>query len=157
MKALALIFAIFLNLHAAGDVNATRAAAEKLLNLFNMDSVYDQTMQQAVAMSLQMIDAQALPEEKKEQAKNAMAIGMNVTLEKFSWARMKGMFIEIYAEALSREELEGLIAFYQSPIGQSFLRKQPQLTRVTMQKMQALMMEVMPEVQAEVEKALEAR
>jgi uncharacterized protein len=138
----------------AEETKDTRAAAEKLLELFNMEATFDQAMGQAMQMSVGMIDSQDLPESEKVEARKAVEASMKITLEKFSWDRMKGMFVDIYAEVLSLEELEGLIAFYESPIGRKFIKKQPELTSATMQKMQGLMQELMPEIQKEVEKAV---
>ncbi len=137
-----------------GD-NARHAAAGKLLDLFNMDETYDQAMQQAMNMAVGMIDNQDLEEAEKANARKAVEISMQLSMEKFSWDRMKNVFIDIYATVLDEEELEGLIAFYKSPIGQRFLQKQPQLSLATMGKMQEMMQEMMPALQKAVDEALQ--
>ena len=155
-----LALALTLPLHAApaappADMPQRVAAAEKLLNLFNMDKTYDQAMQQAMNMAVNMIDSQDLPAEEKVNARKAVEASMTVSMEKFSWKNMKGIFVEIYSDVLSLEELRGLIAFYESPIGQKFLKKQPQLSLATMEKMQLLMKEMMPALQKAVDEALQ--
>ena len=155
-----LALALTLPLQAASpvppeDMPQRVAAAEKLLNLFNMDKTYDQAMQQAMNMAVNMIDGQDLPAEEKVNARKAVEASMTVSMEKFSWQNMKGVFVEIYSEVLSLEELRGLIAFYESPIGQKFLKKQPQLSLATMEKMQLLMKEMMPALQKAVDEALQ--
>jgi len=139
----------------AQDANQVREAAERLLDLFNMNENFDQTMKQAVQMPLSMIDSQDLSPEQKAEAKRAVEASMKVTMERFSWERMKDMFIDIYAEVFTVEEINGLIEFYESPLGRQFIEKQPQLMQATMAKMQALMQEMMPQIQKEVEQALE--
>ena len=136
------------------DEKPVRDAAEKLLNLMNMDKTFDKTMKQAMKMPVNMIESQDLPAEEKEKALQSVNASMKVTLKKFSWKKMKTMFVDIYAEVLSLEELEGLIKFYESPIGQQYIKKQPELTAATMKKMQVLMQDLMPEIQKEVEKSL---
>lgn len=138
----------------AVDAASAGAAAEKLLNLFNMDENYDQAMNQAKQMSMNLIDSQNLPENEKKKAREAIEASMKITLDKFSWSKMKSIFVEIYAEVLTLEELQGLIDFYESPIGQKFIKKQPQLTAATMQKMQDVMQEIMPEIQKQVEESV---
>ncbi|MEA3346868.1 MAG: DUF2059 domain-containing protein [Candidatus Auribacterota bacterium] len=140
--------------HADGVVSK-RAAAEKLLDLFNMDDSFDQSMQQAIQMPINLIESQDMPEEEKIQARKAAEASMKITMESFSWEKMKTMFIDIYAEVLSLEELDGLIEFYESPIGQKFIKKQPQLTAATMRRMQELMREMMPEIQRATQEAIE--
>jgi hypothetical protein len=138
----------------ADDTPQRRVAAQKLLELFNMNDTYDQAMKQAMSMAVGMIDSQDIPEDEKANARKAVETSMGISMQKFSWERMRGMFIDVYSDILSLEELEGLIAFYQSPIGQKFLRKQPQLSLATMEKMQLLMMEMMPDLQKAVDEAL---
>ena len=46
-----------------------------------------------------------------------------------SWKKVKGVFIKIYAEAYSADELEKLNAFFSSPTGKAFLKKTPELQR----------------------------
>jgi hypothetical protein len=137
-----------------GKQTPRRAAAEKLLDLFNMDATYDQAMKQTMNMAVGMIENQDLPEAEKANARKAVETSMQVSMEKFSWKRMKGIFVDIYADVLDLDELEGLIAFYESPIGQKFLKKQPQLSLATMEKMQLLMQEMMPDLQKAVDEAL---
>jgi uncharacterized protein len=136
----------------AGEADAKRVAAEKLINLFNMEESYNQTMQQAMQMSIKMIDSQNISQEEKEKAKNEIQKSMNLTTQKFSWDKMKGIFVDIYADVYTVEEMEGLSQFFESPIGQGFIKKQPQLTSAMMTKMQSLMQEIMAEQMKEADK-----
>ncbi len=43
---------------------------------------------------------------------------------------MKTKLVDIYSEAFNETEINGLIAFYQSPIGQKFLNKSPELMKL---------------------------
>ncbi|NQU38425.1 MAG: DUF2059 domain-containing protein [Lentisphaerae bacterium] len=140
---------------AVVDAVERHAAADKLLTLFNMDNTYDHAMKQAMSMATEMVNAQDIPEAEKDRARKAVEASITVSMEKFSWTRMKSIFLDIYADILSLEELDGLIAFYESPIGQKFLKKQPQLSLATMEKMQLLMQEMMPDLQKAVDHALE--
>ncbi len=47
-------------------------------------------------------------------------------------ARFMRMLVPIYARHLSREHLEGLVAFYETPVGRHLAEVQPQLTRESM-------------------------
>ncbi len=134
------------------DDSAQRhAAAEKLLGLFNMDETYDQAMNMAVGM----VESQDLPDPEKASARKAVVASMTISMEKFSWKHMKGIFIDIYSSVLALDELEGLIAFYESPIDQKYLKKRPQLNLATMEKMQQLMEEMMPDLQKAVDETIQ--
>ncbi len=60
--------------------------------------------------------------------------------------KMTEAMIPVYAETFSTEELTKLDEFYESPIGQSILAKTPQ----AMQKMMPVMMQMMPQMQADI-------
>lgn len=133
----------------------SRASAERLLEVLQVGENFDNTIRRAATMSFGMLDKRAdIPDDKKEMIRKSAEAAANNTLEKMSWQKMKGMFIDIYASVFTKEELDGVIAFYESPAGQKFVAKQPELTLVTMQKMQALMAEIMPEIQKNAEKAV---
>ena len=133
----------------------SRAASAKLLEVLRMAENFDSYIQQAIQMQRGVLDQMDMSTEEKEQAKKGMEKSMQPVLKKFSWENMKGTFADIYAEVFTAEELNGIIEFYESPAGQKFVEKQPQLTQVTMQKMQGVMAQMMPEIQKEVEKTME--
>jgi hypothetical protein len=155
MKVMLLVGLFALGSTFAESTPGTQAAAAKLMGLLEMDKNFDNSMQQAVKMQEGLIDQMDLSEAEKAEARQAMAGSMKVTLEKFSWAKMEGMFVEIYAEVFTVEELEGIISFYESPAGQKFIAKQPELMAKTMEKMQTVMAELMPAIQAEAMKVHE--
>jgi len=113
------------------------------------------SLQQMERMQEQMIDQNTKSPEEKEKAKAAMRAAMQSTREEFSWDRIGPMFVDVYAEVFTKEELDQLNEFYESPIGRKFVEKQPQLQAATMMRMQSLMREVMPKIQAKVKAEME--
>ncbi|MCB1068800.1 MAG: DUF2059 domain-containing protein [Kiritimatiellae bacterium] len=142
---------------AAGDADARKAAAVKLMNLMNMDDMFDESMnsynqwaQQQLASSM----ADADPED-VEKAMEAINQSFAKSREYFAWDKLSPMFTEIYIDVFTADELQGLINFYESDIGQSFLKKQPQLMEATMGKMQGIMQEMMMDLQDDMQKLME--
>lgn len=140
---------------AQAEISESRTAAARLLDVLQMAENFDNSIKQAIQMQNGMLDQMDLSEEEKVETKKCMEKSMQIVMDKFSWANMKEMFVDIYAEVFSAEELQGIINFYESPAGQKFVVKQPQLTQVTMQKMQGIMVEMMPEIQKETLAAVE--
>ena len=64
------------------------------------------------------------PEEQKVFLK-FMESSSAVIAEETAMAKLKPMFMEIYTTHFSQEEVDGITAFYESPVGQSLLSKQP--------------------------------
>ena len=131
--------------------DARPALAEELLIAMDMPD----SIEKSFAMMKQMIPAQM---EKMQQATghtnaspnmaNHMDKMMDLMAGVLSWDKIKDDYVALYAGTFSAEELKDLIAFYKSPAGQAFTRKQPELTMKTMEMTQKLMMQVMPKIQA---------
>ncbi len=62
-------------------------------------------------------------------------------------AKMKPMFVKIYADTYTEEELDGIVAFYKGPAGQAMLLKMPILIQRSMAMSQQMMSDLMPEIQ----------
>jgi hypothetical protein len=67
--------------------------------------------------------------------------------EELSWDKVKDQYVQAYREMFSQEEIDGLIAFYQTPAGQSLVSKQPELAKRTMAILQQRMAPVMQRIQ----------
>ena len=59
---------------------------------------------------------------------------------------MRPIYLGIYRETFDQAEIDGLIAFYRSPIGQSFVRKMPAVVQRSMAVTQTQMQVVMPKL-----------
>ncbi len=69
-----------------------------------------------------------------------------------SWAKFEPIQRAIYRENFDQVEIDGLITFYQSAVGQSFINKMPMITQKSMAVMPAFIQEVMPRIQSEMQK-----
>jgi uncharacterized protein len=69
-------------------------------------------------------------------------------LEQLGWDKLEQPMIDIYARVYTEQELREVTKFYQSPAGQSFLTKMPDLLRESMQLAQQNMQTVLPKLKA---------
>lgn len=67
--------------------------------------------------------------------------------KEIAWSSMEPIYRKAYRESFNQEEIDGMIAFYQTPIGQAVARKQPAVAQVTMAAMQQKMAALAPQVQ----------
>lgn len=132
------------------------ALAEELMTLFQIDKSMQAALQQVTQMQTKMLDSQNLSPEAKVRQQQVMKTVIEETQASFTWEKIKPTFIEIYAETFSPEELQGMITFFKSPIGQKWIEKQPQLQAATMQKMQALIVGMQPKIQEAIKRSLSA-
>lgn len=72
----------------------------------------------------------------------------DLVLTELSWVKMEPTQIRIYRESFEQSEIDGLIEFYSSPIGQSHVNKMPIVTQNAMTEMQIYMKQVIPKIQA---------
>ncbi len=69
---------------------------------------------------------------------------MKSVFDAMTWDKMRPMCVSIYAETFTPEELQGLIAFYKTPVGQKWIEKHPPLQTEIMFKSQAMIRDLMP-------------
>lgn len=68
--------------------------------------------------------------------------------ETISWEAMEAMSIRLYREALTQDELDGMLAFYKTPAGKAVIKKMPRLTQAISTEMQGMIQSMMPKVMA---------
>lgn len=131
---------------ARADEASKRAKAEQLFVLLHMDTMMDQLMSgvkkqvQQITESMPGAD-QATPEQKKQIVDFQQRV-MDTVNQKIGWKALEPDFINLYAGTYTEEELDGIIAFYKSPVGQKMMEKTPELmtksTQIAQQKMSEL-------------------
>jgi hypothetical protein len=67
--------------------------------------------------------------------------------KEISWSSMEPVYRKAYRESFSQEEVDGMIAFYQTPVGQAVARKQPAVAQATIAATQQKMAALTPQVQ----------
>ena len=128
--------------------------ASKLLKIMDVGKAMNQSFESIKQMQGAMTKRFVKNAKDQELAiKNQQKI-MDLMQKELSWEKIRPEFEKLYAETYSAEELDGLIKFYQSPIGQKFIQKQPEMQRKSMLMMQKLLMQIMPKVQ-ELTKAMQ--
>ena len=78
--------------------------------------------------------------------------------EEMNWAKLKPLYIASYQETFDQAEIDGLIQFYKSAAGRSFVKKMPVLQDKTAALTQAHIRALVPKIKTAVADALvEAR
>jgi len=139
---------------ASADEASHRKAVLELLETTNARKMLDQYMTSFEAMMEQQFSSMDLPPEGQEAAKAVQKEMMDWLSEFLAWDHIKDMYVDVYVEVFTEEEVNELIEFYQSPLGQKLLAKMPELMQKTMQKTQAMLQQKMPEFQQRLQKSL---
>ncbi len=129
-RLLFILFAALFSLPAFATP-AQDASIEKLLILTDAQKLSES----AISDSDEIIETTLKPvlqldnmtAEKKKLIESFLEKYKNIVKEEFSWEKMMPDYIRIYRETFTEEELQNLIAFYESPTGQMFIRKTPEI------------------------------
>jgi hypothetical protein len=114
----------------------------------NLDTMIHRTVEQATrSQKLTPADQKVLDAMRAEVMKDVAT--------ELNWTEMRSLFIEVYSSTFSQEEIDGLIAFYNTPVGKAFAAKQPEIAQKTNSIVQQRMMPVMARIRASVSGALE--
>jgi hypothetical protein len=126
----------------AKRVAAEPPTREDVLKLFDllqitktMDAVINATKQQSMEIAEQMI-RDRIPDATPEQKKQFMGMMEDVMRESLGTAAINEMLaatIPVYQHHLTKSDLDAMMAFYSSPVGQKILREQPAMVQESME------------------------
>ncbi len=159
LAALLLTGTLTLSAHAAPPSDASIAT---LLSVTQSDKMMDTlyaNMEQMIRQGMQAATkGKALTAQQARVMELAPARLAKVMREEITWAKLEPMMVQIYRDNFEQAEVDGLIAFYQSPVGQAFVAKMPVVMQRSMEASQQQLQAFMPKLQAEmVEVMKEAR
>jgi len=134
---------------------------ESILTLFKvmkaeslLDSVYA-TLEPAMKQSMEQAAAgKTLNAEQRRVLELAPQRLSQVLRTELSWEALQPIQVSIYRESFDQDEINALIAFYKSPIGQSFVNKMPLVTQKAMAATQSHMQHVIPKLKAAMDEVL---
>jgi hypothetical protein len=127
------------------------ASVQELLALTGEDqktkeSGFAQVESMMAAFTKQAPSPKAIP---KDALRKALPDGKEILdsmKAAFPWKRIEEMTTQFYKETFTQEEVDGLIAFYKSPLGQVTLKKNPLVNQRVMAGMPQLMAPMMKKI-----------
>lgn len=110
---------------------ASSESVERLLILTQMDLASENMTEYMKGV----LDQQMAHTIETEELGDAYVGGLESTRNMLSewiesemaWEKIKAIYVASYASVFTQEEIDDLIAFYETPTGRSFIEKQPQL------------------------------
>ncbi|MFZ6816212.1 DUF2059 domain-containing protein [Undibacterium sp. Rencai35W] len=146
-----LALSLFLSNAHAEDAKPTEESIKQLFVLTNAKSLIrsvDQQIDNLMKSSMEQALKGAKPSEKEQVALDKFRAKIVVVYkEEISWEKLEPIFIKIYTDSLTQEEVDGITAFYQSPSGQAMIKKMPVIIQNTMGSMQKIMVPMMEKLQ----------
>lgn len=135
---------------AHADDASRLAKTRELFVVMRMQRTIQQTMDIMLKQIHQMTESmpgagQLTPEQKKLTEEFQQKVEALV-LSQLGWKAVEPAYVELYAKTFSEEEIDGLLAFYKSTVGQTLLEKTPELTTEAGAISQARMIKLQPQM-----------
>lgn len=138
--ALACLLGTLLNAHATPP---TDQSIEQMMNVMQTEKMLNQMVAQMTAAMpkgieqglQQSLHGKAITPEQKAKVDAFQKKLMAMFLEELSYAKTKDLYLQVYRETFTQEEVASIIAFYSTPGGRAMVEKMP----AVMQKASALM------------------
>jgi hypothetical protein len=151
----ALMFGLMLSVSVSGVPAAAQeltkeAKIERILALTKADAIIDQMLSQMKALMASQMPADTTPE---DRARQVQVQGKMADAIKGLMAKIRPQQIKIYNDIFSDDEINGLLAFYESPAGRSYLAKMPLIMSQMMIAVQADMKDFQAEIQGAVQES----
>lgn len=130
---------------------ATDASIKQLLEVTQARSTVDSMLKQVDAMiagTVQRALSGKTPTPKQQAAIDRMNRRMAATVrEEVSWDKLEPMYLRLYRETFSEEEVGSMLSFYRTPAGQAVIKKMPLMMQKIMLETQNTMLRSMPKFQ----------
>jgi uncharacterized protein len=79
---------------------------------------------------------------------------VKVIREEIAWDKMRPLYMQVYQETFTQEEIDGLLAFYTSPAGIAYVEKMPVVMQKTMAITRSRMAPMMEKMKAAIQQAV---
>jgi len=137
------------------DEASKATKVDELLKVMNVqatiDQVYGQMAKQVDSTTGAVAKQFNIPASQQPDMADMSKTLLAIVSDQLSWEKMKPLYEKIYSDVFDENEIDGLLVFYRSPVGQSFVTKTP----LVMQKSSEAMQARMPELIAAIQKATE--
>lgn len=139
--------------HPAGQAESrpSEASVRHLLDIMQVRQIVQTMSAQMDTMFDNMLSKQLegqniTPEQQKQiDARRNAARDMVKGL--LSWDSMESLYLKVYGDTFSQQEIDGMTAFYSSPAGQAVIAKMPLAVKNSMAEMQQRVRDMIPRIQ----------
>ena len=135
---------------------ATDADVNRLLAASRAQNMLDAMLPQMEAMQAQQFaqiaEKQPLTAEQKAGLQRIQQRTSQTLRQALAWSQMRPMYVDLYKQSFSKEDVLAMAEFYESPAGQSLLDKTPALMQNLMVAIQQKMTPLMADLQKDLEK-----
>jgi len=134
------------------DEASKRAKIDEMFTLMQMQRTLDQLAEQQAAQMKKVMPAllqgQNISADDQKTVDAFMDRLSGMVRDSISWEKLKPQYVDLYAKTYDETTVDGMLAFYRSPAGQTMVAKQPELISQSQSITQAQLMELQPKMRA---------
>jgi hypothetical protein len=136
---------------APATVAPSEASIKQMLEVMQARKLVDSMIGQMDSLMLQMM-AQAtqgrpIPPAVQKQIDQQRTETMAMMKDLLAWEKLEPLYVRVYQKTFTQQELDGMLAFYKTPVGAAMIAKMPAVMQNTMEEVQGLMGPVMEKMQ----------
>jgi hypothetical protein len=129
----------------------SEASIKQMLEVMQARKLVDSMMAQMDNLLLQTV-AQAtqgrpIPPHVQKQIDQERAEMTAMMKDLLAWEKLEPLYVRVYQKTFTQQELDGMLAFYKTPVGAAMIAKMPAVMQNTMEEMQSMMGPVMEKMQ----------
>ncbi len=132
------------------DEASKRAKIGEMFTIMRIDQGIAQLVnQQSVQIQRALSAMAAQGKFSAAQQKDTDVFGqkvLGIVKDGINWAKVKPQFVDIYAATYTEQDIDGMLAFYRSPVGQKMLQSQATLSAKSQAVAQQQMQELQPKL-----------
>jgi uncharacterized protein len=129
----------------------SEASIKQMLEVMQARKLVDSMMAQMDTLMLQTVaqvtQGRPIPPNVQKQIDQQRSEMMAMMKELLAWDKLEPLYIRVYQKTFTQQELDGMLAFYKTPVGAAMIAKMPAVMQNTMEEMQSLMGPVMEKMQ----------
>lgn len=133
------------------------ADIERLLKASRAESMLDAIVPQVEAAQQQQFEqitaGKQLSPEQRDEIERIRQRTTDIVRRTLAWEEMKPLYVDVYKQTFSRDDIRAITKFYESPAGQRMLDKNPALMQNLMAAIQQKMVPMLQELETELHDA----
>jgi len=127
LLSLSVFLLAFFTFSVQAEVDSKAASIEKMFAIIGIDRQLTGGFEAILSVVDQQASKLNLDAKEKDELKNIYRAWFDQDIDR---ASVKKQMIDLYADHFTQQEIEEIIKFYQTPIGQKFLEKSPVLMQL---------------------------
>jgi hypothetical protein len=150
MKKALLLFTVLVPVFAFGNP-PTPESIERLMEVTDVKKMISAMHAQVTGVATELMDGAVKGKVLSAADRRTIETERERILQDFfremSWEKMKAAYIPLYQEKFTQEEVDGMLAFYESPSGQAYMKKMSGVVESARMLMRQQLVPVMKTIQ----------